>query len=122
MIESVVIICDKSPIGRNSAIEAIRLGSGFMGLGEDIECKLVLNGDSVYLMNKHADPTAVGMDSFEEPLEMADLSDLEINIIDTALEEAGMEAEDLIDYENLRIININALKTIIGEASTCFRF
>ena len=77
---------------------------------------------NVYLLNKNADPTVVGMDSYEEPLEMADLSDLEIDVIDTALEEAGIEAEDLIDYENLRIININALKTIIEEASTCFRF
>lgn len=122
MIESVVIICDKSPIGRNSAIEAIRLGSGFMGLGEEIECKVVLTGDAVYFLNKHADPTAVGMDSYDEPLEMADLSDLGLIVVDTALEEAGLKADDLIEYENLRIINNDDLTTIIGDARTCFRF
>jgi len=122
MVESVVIICDKSPIGRNSAIEAIRLGSGFMGLGEDIDCKIVFTGDAVYFLNKHADPTAIGMDSYEEALEMADLSDLELKVVDTALEEAGIKSDDLIEYENLKIITNNDLATIMGEARTCFRF
>ena len=122
MIKSVVIICEKSPIGNNSAIEAIRLGSGFMGLGEEIDCKIVFTGDAVYLLNKNADPTAVGMDSYEEPLEMADLSDLEFITIDSALDNVGFTAEDLIDYENLKIIRNNELAKIIEEASTCFRF
>ena len=122
MVESVVIICDKSPIGRNSAIEAIRLGSGFMGLGEEIDCKIVFTGDAVYFLNKHADPTAIGMDSYEEALEMADLSDLELKVVDISLEEAGIKADDLIEYENLKIINNDELTTIIEGARTCFRF
>lgn len=122
MIESVVIICDKSPVGINSAVETIRLGSGFMALGEEIDCKIVFMGDAVYLLNKDADPTAVGLDSYDETLEMADLSDLEILILDSALEEAGLTAEDLIDYENLKIIDIDELTNTIGEASTSFRY
>ncbi|MFX1275272.1 MAG: DsrE family protein [Promethearchaeota archaeon] len=122
MIESVVIICDKSPIGKNSAIEAIRLGSGFMGLGEEIDCKIVFTGDAVYLLSKNADPTAVGMDSYEEALEMADLSDLELKVIDTSLNDAGLTNDDLIEYENLKIIDINDLAEIIGGATTTFRF
>ena len=122
MIDSVAIICENSPIGKNSVIEAIRLGSGFMGLGEEIDCKIILTGDSVYLLSKHANPTAVGMDSYDEPLEMADLSDLELIIIDTALDEAGLTVEDLVDYENLKIISKSELSKIIEEASTCFRF
>ena len=122
MIESVVILCDKSPVGNNSAVETIRLGSGFMALGEEIDCKIILMGDAVYLLNKHADPTVVGLDSYDETLEMADLSDLEILILDSALNEAGLTAEDLIDYEKLKIIDIDELTTTIGEASTCFRY
>ena len=122
MIESVVIICDKSPIGKNSAIEAIRLGSGFMGLGEEIDCKIIFTGDAVYLLSKHADPTAIGMDSYEEPLEMADLSDLELKVIDTSLKDAGLTKEDLIDYENLEIIDKEELANIIGGATTTFHF
>ncbi len=122
MIESVVIICDKSPIGMNSAVETIRLGSGFMALGEEIDCKIILMGDAVYLLNKHADPTAVGLDSYDETFEMADLSDLEILVLNSAIDEAGLTAEDLIDYENLKIIDIDELTNVIGEASTCFRY
>lgn len=122
MIESVVIICENSPIGKNSAIESIRLGAGFMGLGEEIECKLIFMGDAVYTLSKNADPKAVGTDSFEEPLEMADLSDLEINILDSALSDAGLTRDDLTDYENLRVISENDLIEILENATTAFRF
>jgi sulfur relay (sulfurtransferase) DsrF/TusC family protein len=122
MIESVVIITDQSPVGKNSAAEAIRIGSGFVALGEFISCQVVFTGDAVFLLNKNANPTAIGMDSMDEVIEMADLSDLQLYIIDSALKEAGMTEEDLIDYENLKIINIEQLAELINQATTCFRF
>jgi sulfur relay (sulfurtransferase) DsrF/TusC family protein len=122
MVESVLIISDRSPVGKNSAAEAIRIGSGFVALGEFIDCKIVLMGDAVYLFNKNASPEAVGMDSLDEVLEMADLSDLEVFIIDTALMDAGLTEEDLIDYENLKIIERDELINLIENARTCFRF
>ncbi|MBA7631916.1 hypothetical protein ES703_39453 [subsurface metagenome] len=122
MVESVVVISDKSPIGRNSAIEAIRIGSGFTALGEFIDCKVVFTGDAVYLFNKNCNPEAVGMDPLTEVLEMADLSDLEVYIIESALSEAGLTKEDLFDYENLKIIDYDELTDLIASADTCFRY
>jgi len=122
MVQSVVIISDKSPIGRNSAIEAIRIGSGFTALGEYIDCKIVFMGDAVYLFNKNCDPEAVGMDSLTEVIEMADLSDLEVYIIESALNDAGLTKDDLIEYENLKIINYDDLTELIADADTSFRF
>ncbi|MFW9951707.1 MAG: DsrE family protein [Candidatus Thorarchaeota archaeon] len=122
MVESVVIITDQSPIGKNSAAEAIRIGSGFVALGEYVGCKVVFTGDAVYLLNKNADPKAVGTDSMEEILEMAELSDLELYVIDSALYEAGMTEQDLIEYENLKVINIDQLTELIEQTNTCFRF
>ncbi|MFW9941500.1 MAG: DsrE family protein [Candidatus Thorarchaeota archaeon] len=122
MIESVVVISDKSPIGWNSAIEAIRIGSGFTALGEFIDCKVVLTGDAVYLFNKSCNPEAVGMDPLTEVLEMADLSDLEVYLIDSALSEAGMTKDDLVEYENLTVINYDELTDLIANADTSFRF
>ena len=122
MVESVVIITDQSFIGKNSAVEAIRIGSGFVALGEYIGCKVVFTGDAVYLLNKNAEPQAVGMDSMDEALEMAELSDLELYIVDSALNEAGMTEQDLIEYENLKVINIDQLTELIEQATTCFRY
>ena len=122
MVESVVIISDQSPIGKNSAIEAIRIGSGFTALGEYIDCKIVLIGDAVYLFNKSCNPELVGMDSLEEVLEMADLSDLEVYLIDSALAEAGMTRDDLTEYENLKVINYDELTDLIANADISFRF
>ena len=122
MVESVLIISDQSPVGRNSAAEAIRIGSGFVALGEYIDCKIVFMGDAVYLLNKNASPEAIGMDTLDEVLEMADLSDLELFLIDSALDDAGITKEDLIEYENLKIINIDDLAELIEKASTCFRY
>ena len=122
MIESVVIITDQSPVGKNSAVEAIRIGSGFVALGEFIDCKVVFTGDSVYLLNKNADPTAVGMDPVDEVIEMADLSDLELYVLDSALEEAGLTNSDLIEYENLKVVSLDEITELIDQADTCFRF
>jgi len=122
MIESVVVISDKSPIGWNSAIEAIRIGSGFTALGEFIDCKVVLTGDAVYLFNKNCNPEAVGMDPLTEVLEMADLSDLEVYLLESALKEAGMTKEDLTEYENLKVINYDELTELIENADTSFRY
>ncbi len=122
MVESVVIISDQSPIGRNSAVEAIRIGSGFTALGEFIDCKIVFMGDAVYLFNKNCNPEAVGMDPLAEVLEMADLSDLEVYIIESALTDAGFTKADMIDYENLKIIGYDELTDLIANADTCFRY
>ncbi len=122
MVESVLIISDQSPIGKNSAAEAIRIGSGFVALGEFIDCKIVFMADAVYLLSKNTFPEAVGMDSMNEVLEMADLSDLELYVVDSSLYDAGLTKEDLIEYENLKIINFDELTELIENANTCFRF
>jgi len=122
MVESVVIISDQSPIGKNSAVEAIRIGSGFTALGEFIDCKIILTGNAVFLFNKSCNPETVGMDSLEEVLEMADLSDLEVYLIESALKDAGMSKDDLIEYENLKVINYDELANLIADADTTFRF
>ena len=122
MVQSVLIISDQSPVGKNFAAETIRIGSGFVALGEFIDCKIVFMGDAVYLLNKNISPEAVGMDTTDEVLEMADLSDLELYVIDSALDDAGLSKEDLIDYENLKIINLDELTNLIENADTCFRF
>ena len=122
MVESAVIITDQSSIGKNSAVEAIRVGSGFVALGEIIDCKVVFMGDAIDLLNKNADPTIVGLDSTSETMEIAELSDLELYVIDTALEEAGLTTEDLIEYENLKVISIDELADLIDNADMCLRF
>jgi len=122
MVESVVVISDRSPVGINSALEAIRIGSGFVALGEIIECQIVYMGDAVYILNKNADPQAVGLDSMDETLEIAELSDLELYVLDTALEDAGMTPDDLVEYEFLKIINVEELTIMIEQANTCLRF
>lgn len=122
MVESVVIISDQPPIGRNSVVEAIRIGSGFVALGEIIDCKIVFTGDAVYLFNKNCNPEAVGMDSLAEVLEIADLSDLEVYIIESALNDAGLSRDDLIEYDNLNIIGYDELTELIANADTCFRY
>lgn len=122
MVESVLIISDQSPIGKNSAAETIRIGSGFVALGEYVGCKIVFMGDAVYLLNKNASPEAVGLDNLNEVLEMADLSDLEIYVIDSALSDAALTREDLIEYENLKIINVDELANLIDDAQMCFRY
>ena len=122
MVESVVVVTDKSPAGKNSAAEAIRIGSGFVALGEFINCQVVFMGDAVYLLNKNSSPDAIGMDTLDEVIEMADLSDLELYVVDSDLKNAGMDANDLIEYENLKVVSLEKVVELMDQAETCFRF
>ena len=78
MVESIIIMTDRSPVGVNSAVEVIRMGAGLVALGDTVATKVVLSGDAVLLMAKGANPAAVQQDMVESVMEMADLSDLEI--------------------------------------------
>ena len=120
-MKSVLILCDKGPFGTNSAIEAIRLASGFLGLGEDVDCKIVFMGDAVLVMKNNLQADQIGIDSFDEGLEMADLTDMEILLIKEDMGERGMSESDVIDYENLSFIGISQLHGVIGEFETVFK-
>ncbi len=121
MVRSVVIIADSSPVGKNSAVEAIRLGSGFKGLGEEIECKIVFRGDGVLTLSK-LDPTKVGIDSYSEHIEMAELSDLELCVVEEDLKMRGLAKEDLLEYELLKVVTLAKVSEMILEADTTFRY
>jgi len=122
MVKSVVIIANSGPIGKNSPLEAIRLGSGYMGLGEDVDCKIVFRGDAVLTVSKTLDPTILGMDSYAEHLEMAELSDLELYVVEEDLNAIGLESTDLIEYELLNVIPLSQVAELILNADSTFRF
>ena len=96
-MESVLVMCNRGPFGSNSAYEAIRLGAGFMGLGEDINCKILFHGDAVLSVKKNLNSNKIGMDSYAEGFEMADLSELPIIVIEEDLLTRGMTAADLVE-------------------------
>ena len=62
------------------------------------------------------------MDPLAEVLEMADLSDLEVYIIESALNDAGLTKEDMVEYENLKFIGYDELTDLIANADVSFRY
>jgi len=120
-VDSVLIICDKGPFGTNSVFEAMRLGSGFLALGEDVNCKLILMGDAVLFMRSNLQQDTLGMDSLEDGIEMADLSELPVILIREDMEERGVSESDLVEYENIAIISKNDLAKEIDSFSAVFR-
>ncbi len=120
-MKSVLILCDQGPFSTNTAVEAIRLASGFLGLGEDMDCKVAFLGDAVLVMKNNLHADKIGMDSINEGLEMADLTDLEIILIKEDMEERGMSESDVVDYENLSFISISKLHGVIVEFEKVFK-
>ncbi len=121
MVESIIILSDRSPVGSNSAVEAIRMGAGLVALGDTVPTKVVLSGDAVLLMAKGADPTAVKQDTVNSAMEMADLSDLEICVVREALADAGLQQDDLRSYAKLKVVSQAEFSSMIAEAATTFR-
>jgi len=122
MVKSVVILCEDSPIGKNSAFEAIRLGAGIMAVGDLDRCKIIFMGDSVYFLSKNFDPTKVNRDPPTNIFRLIELSDLEIYALDSALEIAGINPSDLIEYDNVKVASMQEISKIILEADVMYRY
>lgn len=122
MMHSLVIIIDQSPIGRNSAVEAIRLAAGIISIGAIEDCKVVFMGDAVYFLNKDSNPKAVNMEPFSEIIKLLELSKLKIYVLKEALELAGLERSDLIPYDKLKLVSANEISQFILKSDASFRF
>jgi sulfur relay (sulfurtransferase) DsrF/TusC family protein len=122
MVKSVVILCVDSPIGKNSAIEAIRMGAGIMAVGDLEECKIVFMGDSVYFLSKNFDPEKVNMDVPSNIFRMMELSDLDVYVLDSALEIAGLKQSDLVDFDNVKVVNNKEISKFILDADVTYRY
>ncbi len=122
MVKSVVILCEDSPIGKNSTVEAIRMGAGIMAVGDLEECKIVFMGDSVYFLSKRFDPEKVNRDAPSNIFRMMELSDLEVYVLDSALEIAGIKRSDIIEFDNLKIVSIKEISKLIIEADVTYRY
>jgi len=121
VVDSIIILSDRSPVGTNSAVEAIRMGAGLVALGDTVPTKVVLSGDAVMLMAKAADPKAVDQDTIDNAMEMAELSDLEIYVVKEALADAGIQQDDLRPYAKLSIVSQAELASMVAETATTFR-
>ena len=122
MSKSVIIIVEDSPIGKNSAIEAIRMGAGITVLGDLDECKIIFIGDSVYLLNKSFNPESVNMGTMDNIFNMLELSDIEVFVLDTSLEIAGISDKDIIEFDNVNIASIEEISEYILKADFIYRF
>ncbi|MFX1320469.1 MAG: DsrE family protein [Promethearchaeota archaeon] len=122
MVKSIVIICEDSPIGKNSVIESIRMATGILAVGDIEKSKVILMGDAIYFLNRNLNPEVLNIDSYADIMRLIDFSDIEIYVLDEALKVAGMVHSDLIQYDNLKIVNVSEISNLIMEADMCFRY
>jgi sulfur relay (sulfurtransferase) DsrF/TusC family protein len=122
MVNSIVIICEDSPFGKNSVVESIRMATGILAVGDLDDCKVILLRDAVYFMNRNLNPEALGVDQFTNIMRLIELSDLEIFVHDEALNNAGLIATDLLPIETLKIASFEELSQIISNADMSFKY
>lgn len=121
-MDSLAIICENSPIGKNTVEEAIRFASGIAAMDDSIDRRLIIMGDAVYFFSKSFDPTKVQMDPVDNIIQMAELSDLKIYINQRSLELAGLTKNDLVSYPDLEIIQSSKIGELILNSGASFRF
>ena len=122
MVESIIIICEDSPFGKNSVIESIRMATGILAVGDIENCKVILMGEAVLFLSKTLSPEALNVDSFSNITRLMELSDLEIFVDEGSLNSYGMDTADLIDYENIQVVNITQISQIIMDAEMTFKY
>ena len=103
-------------------LEAIRLGAGIMAVGDLDRCKIVFMGDSVYFLSKNFDPKKVNRDPPTNIYRLMELSDLEIYALDSALQIAGINPSDLIEFDNVKVASMQEISKFILEADVMYRY
>lgn len=119
-MEKILIICQKGPFGDNSTIEAFRLGAGYRGIGEEIECSILLEDNAIRVLSNSLDSSKIGINSLDQGIEMADLTELPIFIKESELRLRKMNQSDLIDYEGLHIIKKQELDNFYSQFDLIF--
>lgn len=122
MANSIVIICEESPFGKNSVVESIRMATGILAVGDIDNCKVILMGDAVYFLNRKIDAKALKVDEFTNILRLIELSDLEIYVHGDALEIAGLDQSDLLAIDSIKIVDVKEISRLILEADMSFKY
>ena len=122
MANSILIICEDSPFGKNSAVETIRMAAGLLAIGDIEDCKVVFMKEAIYFLNQNLNPDALKVDHFTNIMRLIELSELEIYVHDKALEDAGMDGSDLISGDNIQVVNIEKISELIAEANMSFKY
>ena len=122
MVNSIVIICEDSPFGKNSAVESIRMGTGLLAIGDIDNCKVVFLQDAIYFLSKNLDPEVIKVKPFTNILRLIELSGIEIYVHDDALEAAGMNESDLIPIDNIQVVNLKKISQLILKADMNFKY
>jgi len=119
---SIIILCEDSPFGKNSAIETIRMAAGLLAIGDIDDCKVVFMKDALYFLSQKLDPEAIGVDKFTNIMRLIELSELEIYVHDTAMGEAGMVGSDLLPIDNIKVVSIEEISQLILDADMSFKY
>ncbi len=122
MVNSIVIICEDSPFGKNSAAESIRMATGLLAVGDIDECKVIFMKDAIYFLNKNLNPEAINADPFTSIMRLIELSELEIFIHDEAIDIAGMAVSDLILSKNIHVVSTEEISQLIVKADMSFKY
>lgn len=120
MVKSVLILCDKGPFGTNSAVEALRLGAGIMGLGDGISCKILFYGDGVLALKKGLAADKIGVDPLDEAFELGDLTEMPLAVMKDDLASRGLTEGDLVEYANLSWLSRSELAALIEANEMTF--
>ena len=122
MVNSIIIICEDSPFGKNSPVETIRMATGILAIGDIDDCKVVFMKDALYFLNKDLNPDALQVDHFDNIMRLIELSGLEIYIHDVAMGEAGMVRSDLLPIDNIKVVSIEEISQLILDADMSFKY
>lgn len=122
MANSIIILCEDSPFGKNSAIETIRMAAGLLVMEDIDDCKVVFMKDALYFLSQKLDPEAIGVDSLINIMRLIELSELELYVHDTAMGEAGMVRSDLLPIDNIKVVSIEEISQLILDADMSFKY
>ena len=98
------------------------MGAGISAVGDLDSVKIIFIGDSVLLLNKNYDPKAINMDEDSNIFRILDLADMDVYVLNTAIDDVGMQESDLIEDGNIQVVTIKEIADIFLKADTIYNY
>ncbi len=121
-MHSILIICEDSPFGKNAVLEALRLATGILAVGDIEDCQVVLLKDAIHVLHKRLQPAALNVDPIDDILKLIKLSEVEIIVSREDLEFLGLTEQDLLPLEHLTVANHEMISELILYADFTFKY
>jgi len=117
-VHRILVVFNKSPYGSASIVEGIRLATGVTVA--DIESVVLFMDDGVFALMENQHSSSLGLLPIGGSLEYLIDNGVQINVLKDSLVSRGISVNNLLKLNNMKIISLTELGTLLLQFDVIF--